>query len=257
MNNLQQAIWVEALKARRSKMLFFTLLGIVFIPLGGGFLIFVLKYPELARSVGLVSAKAQLTAGTADWPGYLNVLVLGGGIAGLILFSLIGSWVFGREFSDRTAKDLLALPTSRSTIVLAKYIVIAAWCLASIVLMYLVGMLVGAALDLPPVPGQVLVQSGITLLITAALSLAVIPPIIFFASAGHGYLPPVGVAILAMALSQMANFLGWADTFPWSIPSAYAQTGQIGAASWVIVILTAVIGVGATLLWWERADQTH
>lgn len=37
MNNLAQAIWVEFLKARRSKMSLFTALGFAMIPLGGGF----------------------------------------------------------------------------------------------------------------------------------------------------------------------------------------------------------------------------
>ena len=33
---------------------------------------------------------------------------------GLFLFGFLFIWVFGREYSDRTAKDLLALPTARS-----------------------------------------------------------------------------------------------------------------------------------------------
>jgi ABC-2 type transport system permease protein len=32
-----------------------------------------------------------------------------------VLFGLIVVWLFGREFSQDTAKDLLALPTARST----------------------------------------------------------------------------------------------------------------------------------------------
>jgi ABC-2 type transport system permease protein len=38
--------------------------------------------------------------------------------------------VFGREYSDRTLKDLLALPTLRSAIVLAKFVVVASWSAA-------------------------------------------------------------------------------------------------------------------------------
>ena len=33
---------------------------------------------------------------------------------GFILFVLIISWVFGREFADHTVKDLLAVPVHRS-----------------------------------------------------------------------------------------------------------------------------------------------
>ncbi|MEV0143917.1 MULTISPECIES: ABC transporter permease [unclassified Nonomuraea] len=38
---------------------------------------------------------------------------------------MIAIWLFGREFSDHTAKDLLALPTSRTAIVAAKFVVAA------------------------------------------------------------------------------------------------------------------------------------
>ena len=66
-----------------------------------------------------------MMAGVADWPTYLDLLAQSIAVGGLILFSLIGSWVFGREFVDRTVKDLLALPTARSAIVAAKFLVIA------------------------------------------------------------------------------------------------------------------------------------
>ncbi len=74
MNNLFQSIWVEFLKARRSKMPLFTALGFAMVPFGGGFFMIVLKDPELARRVGLISDKARLTMGAADWPTYLRFL---------------------------------------------------------------------------------------------------------------------------------------------------------------------------------------
>ena len=75
--------------------------------------------------MGLIGAKAQLTAG---WPiGRPSLTFLSMGIAGggAILFALITAWVFGREFSDHTAKELLALPTPRWVIVGAKFVLIA------------------------------------------------------------------------------------------------------------------------------------
>jgi ABC-type transport system involved in multi-copper enzyme maturation permease subunit len=42
----------------------------------------------------------------------------------VIGFAFVTSWVFGREYSDRTVKDLLALPAPRSSIVLSKFIVV-------------------------------------------------------------------------------------------------------------------------------------
>jgi ABC-2 type transport system permease protein len=257
MNNLAQAIWVEFLKARRSKMPLFTALGFAMVPLGGGFFIMVLKDPEMARRVGLISAKAQLTMGTADWPTYLRFLTLAVGAGGIILFGLIASWVFGREYSDRTVKDLLALPTPRSAIVVGKCVVIAAWSAAVTVIAGLVALCIGTALDLPRVSPQVFLQSGTTIAIAACLTIALATPIAFSASAWHGYLPAIGVMILAMGLAQLVNAAGWGAYFPWAVPALYAQGENLGIVSYVIVILTGVAGLIGTLLWWEWADQTR
>jgi ABC-2 type transport system permease protein len=257
MNNMNQAIWVETLKIRRSKVPLLTGLGFLLVPFMGGFFMVILQDPEFAKQVGLISAKAQLMAGVADWLTFLELLAQATAIGGLILFSLIGSWVFGREYSDQTVKDLLALPTSRSAIVLAKFVVVAIWSIVLIAMIYLVGLGVGAAVALPPVPLSVILQGGVTLAITAGLTIATVTPIIFFASAGHGYLPPMGVAILAIFFAQMIGIAGWGEYFPWSIPALYSQGADFGPVSYIIVILTGIAGIAGTFVWWELVDQTH
>ena len=257
MKNLTQTVWVETLKARRSKMPLLTTLGFLMIPLMGGFFMIILKDPEFARKVGLISAKAQLMAGAADWPTFLNLLAQATAIGGIILFGFIGSWVFGREYTDRTIKDLLALPTSRSVIVLAKYIVVMVWSAALTAVVYFVGLGVGAAVGLPQASSEIFWQGTITIAISAALTIILVTPIAFFASAGHGYLPPMGVTILAIFLAQIVAVAGWGEYFPWSIPSLISQGSQLGIASYLIVILTGVAGIAGTFIWWEFADQTH
>ena len=124
MRDLAAMIRVEALKAVRSRMPLFTALGFLLMPLVDAFFMIILKDPEMARQAGLISAKAQLVAGTADWPTFLAVLAQAVAVGGIFLFSLIGAWVFGREFADGTAKDLLAVPVPRGTILLAMFIVV-------------------------------------------------------------------------------------------------------------------------------------
>ena len=262
MSNLVQAVWVELLKARRSRVPFFTALGFSMVPLVGGFFMIILKDPELARRVGLISVKAQMLAGVADWPTYLGFLAQATAVGGSLIFSLIGSWVFGREYSDRTLKDLLALPTSRYAIVLAKFIVVMLWSAGLVVILYFLGLVVGQAVDLPPAPAEVFWQGTQTLIVTAGLTIALVTPIAFFASAGHGYLPPMGVALLFFALAQVIAIVGYGEYFPWSIPALYSdisgnQAAAIGGISFVIVILTGLAGITSTLLWWELADQTY
>ena len=113
----------------------------------------------------------------------------------LILFGLIGTWVFGREYADRTVLALLALPTPRYVMVSAKLLVVLLWSVALTVIVYLIGLGVGFAVQLPPASPAVFLEGTATLAITACLTIALVTPIVFFASVGRGYLPPMAVAL--------------------------------------------------------------
>jgi ABC-2 type transport system permease protein len=257
MNNIVQAIYVEMLKTRRSRMPLFTALGFALFPLACSFFMIVLKDPELARRFGLISTKARILAGTADWPTYLKLIAQATAGGGMVLFSLISSWVFGREYSDRTIKDILALPTSRSAIVVAKFIVVMVWSVALTVLICLLSLCAGAAVGLSQASLQILFEGGSTIALSACLSIALVTPIAFFASAGHGYLPPMGFMFLALLLAQVIAAAGWGEYFPWAIPGVYSQGEDLGIVSYLITIFTSITGIVGTIFWWEFADQTQ
>jgi ABC-2 type transport system permease protein len=91
----------------------------------------------------------------------------------------------------------------------------------------------------------------------ALLWLVLLPVTAFVASVGRGYLLPIGVAIATMIVAQFVNATGWAPWFPWCVAMTSGVSGtHIAVASLAIVILTGALGMTATLLWWERSDQT-
>lgn len=262
MNNLRQAISVEFLKTRRSKMPLLTALGFLLVPFIGGFFMIVLKDPEMAQRMGIISAKAQIVAGEADWTTYLGLLAQATGIGGIILFSFIASWVFGREYSDHTIKDLLALPTPRSSLVAAKFVLVWSWSLLLVTFIYLVGLVVGNAVGLPTALATVFWGGTARMAITAVLTITLATPVAFFANAGRGYLPPMGFAILMLMVGQVVAAAGWGEYFPWSVPALFAglagaAQAQLGIISYVIVVVTSLVGALGTFAWWELADQTH
>jgi ABC-2 type transport system permease protein len=262
MNGLYSAVWTEALKARRSRVPLMTGLGFTLAPLMDGLFMFIMKDPERAREMGLLSVKAQLAMTTAEWSTFFGVLTQAIAIGGAIVFSIVTAWVFGREFSDHTAKDLMALPVGRAKIVIAKLIVIALWVLLVTVWVYLFGLLIGYLVD---IPGWTLPLARLALadvLATAALSLLLLTPVAFIASLGRGYLPPLGWAVLTIFFSQIIAATGWGDWFPWSVPALFSgvvgpRAEQLGLHSYILVILAGVIGLTATFYWWRTADQTR
>lgn len=261
MNNFISALWSETLKMRRSKVPLFTAVGLSMIPLVGGLFMIILKDPEAARSMGLISTKAQIAVGTADWAAFFGLLTQAVAAGGLILFSIITIWVFGREFSDHTVKELLALPTSREIIVAAKFTVIAAWTFAMSLFIFGFGLVVGKLVVIPGWSADLLHISFINILGATALTLPLMSFVALLASMGRGYLPPFGWTIFTMALANIAAIMGWGDWFPWAVPSLFSgvagpQSSQLELHSYMVVIVTGIIGLAATFHWWRKADQT-
>jgi ABC-2 type transport system permease protein len=254
------ALWAEALKARRSLVPWLTALGCSLAPLGGGFIMFILQDPVRARTMGIISAKAQITAGTADWPTFWGLLAQTIALAGAVVFAFVAAWVFGREFSDHTAKELLALPTPRAAIVAGKFVIIVIWTAGLAALIFGIGLVVGTVIGLPGWSAALAWHSAANLVITWSLTLALMPFVALLASAGRGYLPPLGWAILTMALAQIAAVTGWGDWFPWSVPALFsgaARSAQVGLHSYGAVALTCAVGLVSVFWWWHSADQTR
>ena len=262
MNAFLAAFWAETLKARRSRITLLTTAGFLILPFAGGLFMIILKNPEQARAWGLISTKAQLTAGVADWPSFWGLLSQGIAAGGVVVFTLITAWVFGREFSDHTAKELLALPTPRWVIVSAKFALIGLWALGLVLLIFGVGLGVGAAVDIPGWSFELAWASFWTILLTAFLNILLMPLVALFASSGRGYLPPVSWTILSLVFANILSVMGWGDWFPWAIPvlvsgMVKAHADQVGLHSYLVVLVAFFAGIAATFAWWQSADQAR
>jgi ABC-2 type transport system permease protein len=127
---------------------------------------------------------------------------------------------------------------------------------------YLLAVGVGLAVGLPGGSPDLLWASSWTLLLAALLNYLLMPWVALFASIGRGYLPPLGWAVLTLALAQILTALGWADWFPWAIPALVGEligpnARPIALSSYVVVVVTGIVGVGATIVWWRSADQAR
>jgi ABC-2 type transport system permease protein len=262
MNGFYSALWAETLKARRSKVPLFTTAGILILPLVSGLFMIILKNPERAKELGIISVKAQFVGGVADWPSFFGMLKMGTGIAGSILFAIITAWVFGREFSDHTAKELLALPTPRRTIISAKFVLILFWLMGLTLFIFGIALGIGAGIDIPDWSPALTWTSFWSLLLIAFLTVMLMPVVALIASGGRGYLPPLGWAFLTLALAQIAAVMGWGEWFPWAVPGLLSDfsgtpSEPLAIHSYLMVLIVFIIGVVATFAWWQKADQTQ
>jgi ABC-type transport system involved in multi-copper enzyme maturation permease subunit len=257
MTYLYTVLKVEGLKIRKSKVIWITGLAFTLLPLVAGFFMFVLKNPQLAKSSGLLGAKAQI-AGEASWPSYIDLLSQMIAVGGMIVFGLTTTWIFGREYADGTAKDLLALPYSRSYIVMGKFLASLIINLILSTYVIILGILIGLLIGLPQW-SLALTSSLYQLSVVTLLTIILATPVAFFASYGRGYLGAMGFVMLTLILSQVITVVGFGDYFPWAIPAIYSGLGEDGGIltglGLFIAISTSLLGILGTLWWWIFADQ--
>jgi ABC-2 type transport system permease protein len=254
------ALWAEMLKVRRSRVPGVTVVAFTVAGLVGGLFMFVFQDLGRAQSLGLLGTKAQIAGGQADWDGYFALTAQIIAVGGLLVFGLIVIWLFGREFSDGTAKDLLALPTSRGAVVAAKQLVALGWCLLLTAQVTIITLVIGFQLHLPGWSAQTALRGLATVLATALLTVALAMTYGLVASAGRGYLVAVAAMFVSLFAAQVVAALGYGAWFPWSVPSLLSgvagpdqsSPGPWGIAGAMVVGVAASVATGT---WWRRADH--
>ena len=179
----------------------------------------------------------------------------------MLLFGFAASWLFGREYSEGTVKDLLALPISRTKILNAKFVYYIFWCFALALSNLIMGLLIGFILQVPDWSTAVFISNIKIYCITALLVTVLNLPIAFFAVSGKGYLVPLGIVAVVLVLAQIIGAMGYGAYFPWSVPGIYSGSGgeslksQLNLSSYLMVLFTGIIGYAGTILWWKYSDQ--
>jgi ABC-2 type transport system permease protein len=259
---LGQVLLTEFLKLRRSKITWISWLALSVLPLAGGLFVWIVKEPGRAAQLGLMGQKARFVGITADWPSYFNLLNQEACAGGMILLAIVAAYVFGREYSEGTAKNMLTLPVGRHWFATAKFVVLFAWLGALTLSLIAEGLLVGALLGLPGFSVSLALSSCGNILFAGLIGYLLVPVVTWIATLGRGYLPPIGFTIFMLVMGNVLGATGWGKWFPWSIvPMLAGLSGPrvevLAPESLVVVGLTFVAGIAATIWQLRHADNTQ
>lgn len=262
MNPFKCAFRAEIIKLKHLWIVWLTFMAFALIPIMGGIMMFLIQHPELIPKTSILSIKTAMLTTPVNWESYLSTFIAqGAGIAGIIAFGFVAAYLFGREYSDATYRDLLALPIARSLLLNAKFLVYLIWCVGLAIADLLLGFIVGALLNLPGWEADLIWQSIKTYFITVLLTMALGTWIAFFALLTRGFLAPLGFLIVVLMFSQFAPYLGFGHYFPWSIPAIFSGAAgeifknRLNEWSFLTLFGTALVGYLATLGWWQYSDQ--
>ncbi len=252
----------EFLKLKRSRITWITWLAFSIMPLIGAMFMWIVMEPDRASSLGLLGTKAQIAGVTATWSGYFALLLQTTGIGGMILVSVIAAFVFGREYSEGTAKNLLTLPVARSWFVIAKYIVVLTWFGFLTVSLVIEGTGIAWAMKLPGYSASILQSYTSDIFLEVLIAWLIVPPVAWIATLGRGYLAPLGFTIFMLILGNVFGATGWGKWFPWSIVPLFAgvagpRVEVLAASSVFVLLLTFCAGTTATFLQIRYGDNTQ
>lgn len=261
MKDFITSLSVELLKIRKSKTFLITIIFFAFISAMMGLVMFVQMHPETAGKLGMMGSKASMMQnGEPGWESFSTLMLQAISGIGLIGIAFTSSWVIGQEFTYKTVKDILALPISRTTIIISKFIVIVLWSVALFTVYLLVGLAISWLLKITPESFDIFLSFFVKYWVTALLCILLMSPMTFLTSYSKGIILPLGIAILTVILANFSGMVGLGPYFPWSIPGVYAVSGSVPeinivTSSYVILIVTSLIGFVATLRWWNYADH--
>ncbi len=253
----------EFMKLRRSKVTWMTFAAYAFMAVVAGFFIWIMRNPGMARSLGLIGQKANFAfgGGAADWPAFLSFVVVMGAVGGLILSSIIVAFVFGREYTEGMAKNMLALPIPRSWFVLGKLVVSAAWF--ALLTLWLIGAawIAGSLLGLTGLTAGLFVATGEKLMILALMAFCCAALVAWIAVETRGYFAPLGFAIFTLVLANVFGHTGWGPYVPWTIVGLYSGAAgpeiTLGWGSFAVIAMTFLIGLALTIRHEVYADNVQ
>jgi hypothetical protein len=256
MNTALAITWATFSRSLTSRIA--TALVVLFVPF------FALGGVALARSGAITGASAAKFAPFAVGTFAEESSLLLGHILTVIMVvatGFVASWLFAREWADKTIGSLFSLPISRTAIALAKVMISALWVLACITLAVggaTIAIVIADASHLDASTWRSLGLDWTAGMLTGLLGI----PFGWVAVVTRGYLGALGTIIGVTAVSQILAALGVGRWVPYIAPALWAGTGGEEASSTISAVhLLWALAFAALGTWaavrafaWARID---
>lgn len=234
-------IEMEFLKLKRSRIFLLSLMGAVLPPL----LMFI--------------AVTAFDEGRTFEALFTNVNMYMSAMFAVLIFAIIISYLFGREYNEHTLKTMLTIPVSRTKFLASKYVMFLVWIVILTVVTSLSTLVLGFAAGLEGFSIMLFAKSFAELLYANVLLFLTFSPFVFISLLITNMVPAmVGGAGLAL-VNLMVYGQDWAPFVPWVSPYLIAS-GEIAeyttsiSVSYGIILATFLIGIVISYIYFTRTD---
>lgn len=234
-------IEMEFLKLKRSKIFLLSILGAILPP----FLMFI--------------AVTSFDEGNTFEMLFTNVNMYMSAMFAVLIFAIIISYLFGREYNEHTLKTMLTIPVSRGKFLASKYMMFLMWVMILTVVTSFSTLVFGFIAGLDGFSLKLFIDSFAQLLFANVLLFLTFSPFVFISLVVTNMVPAmVGGAGLSL-VNLMVYGQNWAPFVPWVCPYLIAS-GEIAeystsiAVSYGIILATFLIGLAISHIYFTRTD---
>lgn len=232
---------MEFLKLKRSNIFLLSLMGAVLPPL----LMFIAVF--------------AFDEGTTFDMLFTNVNMYMSALFAVMLFSIMISYLFGREYNEHTLKTMLTIPISRGKFLASKYIMFLVWILILTVVTSVSTLIFGFIAGLDGFTVKLFIDSFEQLLFANVLLFLTFSPFVFVSLFITNMVPAmVGGAGLTL-VNMLIYGQTWAPYVPWVCPYLIAS-GEIAeyttsiTVSYGVILATFVIGLIISYIYFTKTD---
>ena len=236
-------IEMEFLKLKRSNIFLLSLIGAILPPL----LMFIAVFAfDEGHTFELLFSNVNM---------YMSALFA------ILLYAIMISYLFGREYNEHTLKTMLTIPVSRGKFLLSKYVMFLVWILILTVVTTLSTMVLGFVAGLDGFSLKLFIDSFAQLLFANVLLFLTFSPFVFISLFITNMVPAmVGGAGLAL-VNMLIYGQTWAPYVPWVCPYLIAS-GEIAeysasiTLSYAVILATFAIGLLISYIYFTKTDVT-
>lgn len=236
-------IEMEFLKLKRSKIFLLSLMGAILPPL----LMFI--------------AVTAFGEGNSFELLFTNVNMYTSAMFAVLIFAIIISYLFGREYNEHTLKTMLTIPVSRAKFLTSKYVMFLVWIVILTAVTSFSTLVFGLIAGLDGFSLKLFIDSFARLLYANVLLFLTFSPFVFISLFITNMVPAmVGGAGLAL-VNLMVYGQNWAPFVPWVCPYLIAS-GEIAkystsvSVAYGVILATFLIGMIISYMYFTKKDIT-
>ncbi|MFB5677190.1 ABC transporter permease [Paenibacillus terreus] len=237
----------ELLKLKRSKMLLLSVIGAGLAP----FMV-VLAFYISRSSEGSSGEQAVFETLFYNTSMYTALLI------GVPLYSIVAAYLFLREYTEDTLKNLLTIPVSRTGLVISKMVLLLTWIVLLSLTAWVLTILFGLLGSFDGLSGALILDYLIKFTVQGVLLWALTTPIILVTIMMKNYVPSMIAAISITMLNVLVFNSDHRGLVPWTAAFDVVHHSLLPVyptgLSYLLIAGVSLGGFASLLIYFGRVD---